>query len=456
VGRSRSREYLFLGSGSHTTSEWRFLRADEPTGEWRMIAPRRHEHEYDPDHHGAFLYMRTNDQGRNFRLVRAPLEDPSPARWEEVVPHRPDTMLEGTEFFRRHLVLLDRKDGLERLEVRDLQSGAAHVITFPEPAYEVFPTGNREFDSTVLRFSYQSLVTPSSLFDYDMDARTRTLLKQQPVLGGYDAAQYASERLMIPAADGVEIPVSLVYRRDVARDGRAPMHLYGYGAYGYPLPVSFSSTRLSLLDRGIVLALAHVRGGGEMGKRWHDDGRMMRKMNSFTDFIAVAEGLIAQRYTSPDRLVIEGGSAGGLLMGAVTNLRPDLWKAVVMKVPFLDVINTMLDASLPLTAGEWEEWGDPRRPEHYEYMRRYSPYDNLEGKAYPAMLVKTSLNDSQVMYWEPAKYVARLRTLKTDDNPLLLETNMAAGHQGASGRYDYLREVAFDYAFILSQLGITD
>ena len=455
VGRTRSREYILMGSASHTTTEWRFLHAARPTDAFRLVAAREHEHEYDVDHHGGSFYIRTNDRGRNFRLVKTPIESPGRESWVELVPHRPDTMLEGLEVFRHHYVLIDRAQGLEQLRVTEIATGATHLVTFPEPAYSVFTVGNREFDTTLLRFSYQSLVTPSSTYDYDMATRERTLLKQQPVLGGYDPARYRSERLMARATDGTLVPMSVVYRRGLARDGSHPAYLYAYGSYGYPLPVTFSSNRLSLLDRGFVLALAHIRGGGEMGKPWHDDGRMKNKLNTFTDFISCAEHLAAQRYTSPDRLVIEGGSAGGLLMGAVVNMRPDLFKVVVSKVPFVDVINTMSDASLPLTAGEWEEWGNPADPADYATIRRYDPYMNLSAQRYPAMLVRTAFNDSQVMYWEPAKYVAKLRTLKQDDNVLILKTNMAAGHGGASGRYDFLREVAFDYAFILSQLGIT-
>ena len=455
VGRTRSRAYVLLGSGSHTTTEWWFLPAEAPDGAFRMVAPREHEHEYDVDHHGDSFYIRTNDQGRNFRLVKAGVASPGRESWVEVVPHRPGTMLEGIEIFRDHYVLLDRTQGLEELRVTEFASGATHLVTFPEPAYSVFTVGNREFDTTLLRFSYQSLVTPSSTYDYDLATRERTLLKQQPVLGGYDPLLYESKRSMATASDGTLVPLSIVSRRGLDRDGRNPAYLYAYGSYGYPLPVTFSSNRLSLLDRGFVIALAHIRGGGEMGKPWHDAGRMKKKMNTFTDFIASAEHLIAEGFTSADRLVIEGGSAGGLLMGAVVNMRPDLFEAVVSKVPFVDVINTMSDASLPLTAGEWEEWGNPADPGDYAAIRRYDPYLNLAAQRYPAMLVKTAFNDSQVMYWEPAKYVAKLRALKKDDNVLILKTNMAAGHGGASGRYDFLREVAFDYAFILSQLGIT-
>jgi oligopeptidase B len=454
VGRTRSKGFLLMGSASHTTTEVRYLRADDPAGEWRLLAPRRHEHEYDVDHHGDRFYIRTNDRGRNFRLVSTPIAQPEPEHWEEVVPHRPDVMLEGAEFFRRHYVLLEREQGLQSLRVTDLGSGESHRIEFPEPAYSAFPSANPEFDTTLFRYSYQSLVTPSSVFDYDMDRRVSTLLKEQPVLGGYDRTAYVSERLQATASDGTPVPISIVYRKGLPRDGSAPLFLYGYGSYGYPLPVGFSSNRLSLLDRGMAVAIAHVRGGGEMGKAWHDDGRMMKKRNTFTDFIAVAEHLVAQGYTSPDRLAAEGGSAGGLLMGAVANLRPDLFRLIVSKVPFVDVLNSMLDETLPLTVGEYEEWGNPNLKDAYDYMKTYCPYTNLKAQDYPSMLVKTSFHDSQVMYWEPAKYVARLRTLKTNDEPLLLKTNMAAGHGGASGRYDYLREVAFDYAYVLTQLGL--
>jgi oligopeptidase B len=454
VARTRSQGFLLLGSASHTTTEVRYLSAGEPFGEWRTLAPRRHEHEYDVDHHGGRFYIRTNDRGRNFRLVFAPVEDPGPERWQEMVPHREDVMLEGAEFFRDHSVLLEREGGLPTMRVSNLGRGDSHRIEFPEPAYSAFPGANPEFDTTVFRYTYQSLVTPSSVFDYDMEARTSTLLKEQPVLGGYDRTQYVSERLQATAPDGTKVPVSIVYRKGRPRDGKAPLFLQGYGSYGYPMPVGFSSNRLTLLDRGVAVALAHVRGGGEMGKAWHDDGRMMKKMNTFTDFIAAAEHLIREGYTSADGLAVEGGSAGGLLMGAVANMRPGLFRVVVSKVPFVDVLNSMLDADLPLTVGEYEEWGNPNEKAAYDYIKAYCPYTNLAARSYPTMLVKTSFHDSQVMYWEPAKYVARLRTLKTDANPLLLKTNMAAGHGGASGRYDYLREIAFDYAFLLTQLGL--
>jgi oligopeptidase B len=454
VGRTRSEAYLILGMGSLTTSEVRFLPAGEPTGEWRQVAPRIAEHEYDVEHHGESFYIRTNDTGRNFRLVKAPVATPGREHWQEVLPHRNDVMLEGTDFFKDFSVLYEREGGLPHGRVTDLRTGEWHRITFPEPAYSAFPGQNPEFDTKVFRYNYQSLVTPNSVFDYDMEKRTSRLLKQQEVPGGYDPAQYTSERFFATAKDGVKVPVSLVYKKGFKRDGRAPLYLVAYGSYGFPYPVTFSSNRLALLDRGFVVAIGHIRGGGDMGKPWHDDGRMLKKMNTFTDFIAVTEHLHKEKWSSPDRTVITGGSAGGLLMGAVMNLRPDLFEVVVSQVPFVDVINTMLDETLPLTVGEFEEWGNPKIKEQYEYMKQYCPYTNLARKDYPTLLVKTSFNDSQVMYWEPAKYVAKLRTLKTDKNPLVLKTNLEAGHGGASGRYDALHETAFDYAFVLSQLGL--
>ena len=454
VARTRSLAYLFLYSASHTTTEVRYLRAEDPGGVWTVVAPREREHEYEVDHGGDVFYVRTNGGGRrNFRLVTAPVADPRPERWTELVPHRETVMLEGVDVFTDHYVLQEREDGLVRLRVTALPSHVSHHVAFPEPAYEVEPEGNAEFRTRVYRFRYQSFVTPPSVFDYDTLTRELRLLKRTEVLGGYDPTRYRSERLHATAADGTRIPISLVCAKDAPRDGTSPMVLTGYGAYGMPYPVTFSSNRLSLLERGVAVAVAHVRGGGELGKRWHDDGRLLRKRNTFTDFIACAELLVRQGSTAHDRLVIEGGSAGGLLLGAVLNMRPDLCTAAVLRVPFVDVINTMLDPSLPLTVGEFEEWGNPKLPEHYAYMKTYCPYTNLAARRYPAILVRTSLNDSQVMYWEPAKWVAKLRPLKLDDRPLLLKVNLEAGHGGASGRYDALRELGFDYAFILGQLG---
>ena len=454
VSRSRSRAFLFLECASHTATEFRFLPADAPDGEWRLVAARGPEHEYEVDHHGDQLYIRSNRTGRNFALFSAPLVDPRAENWTEVIPHRAEVMLAGMDFFQDHLVIFEREAGLPRLRVTDLRTGAWHRIEFPEPAYSAGPGENFEFETQVFRYTYESLVTPRSVFDYNLVTRERTLRKRTEVLGGYDPAQYVTERLAARAADGTQIPISIVYRRGRPGGGSRPLLLAGYGSYGYALPVSFTSNRVSLLDRGFAVALAHIRGGGEMGKPWHDQGRMLQKRNTFTDFIAVADLLVEQGYTSHEEMAIHGGSAGGLLVGAVLNLRPDLCRAALMHVPFVDVINSMLDSTLPLTVGEFEEWGNPKDPEQYAYMRSYCPYTNLAPRAYPAMLIRTSLNDSQVMYWEPAKYTARLRTLNRGGGPLLLKVNLAAGHGGASGRYDYLREVAFDYAFLLQVFGM--
>ncbi len=452
IDESRSRAFLFLTSHSATTAEVRYLAAGRPETAFALVAPRRAEHEYYVDHREDLFYIVTNDRGRNFRLVTAPVTTPGEANWTERIAHRDDVMLEGVDLFARHYVLHERAGGFPRLRIGSFATGAVHPVEVPETVCAVHGGANLEFDTDRYRFVYESLVTPDSVFEYDMQQRTRRLLKQRPVLGGYDPGQYASELVYAEADDGTSVPVSMVYRRDRRQPGPQPALLTGYGAYGFPHDVHFSSARLSLLDRGVIVAVAHVRGGGEMGKRWHDEGRMLNKRNTFTDFVAAAEHLIGAGYTAPAQLVIEGGSAGGLLVGAVANLRPDLFKAVVADVPFVDVVNTMLDASLPLTTGEYEEWGNPEEPEYYRYMLSYSPYDNIAARDYPAMLVQTSLNDSQVMYWEPAKYVARLRATKTDANPVLLKINMEAGHGGASGRYDFLREIAFTYAFILWQL----
>jgi len=454
ISMCRSEQWLFLTSHSATTSEVRCIRSNEPDAAPRLIAPRRQDHEYYLDHGHGMFYIVTNDRGRNFRMVTAPEANPGEDHWEERIPHQEGVMLEGVEVFARHLVVHERAGGFPRLRVVRLSDGQSHEVAMPEPVYSVGGGANAEFDTDVYRFQYDSYVTPDSEFDYQLDTRDRKLLKQREVRG-YDPSKYRSELVHAEAPDGTRIPVSLVYRNDARAQRPQPMLLYGYGSYGLPLDVNFSSTRLSLLDRGVIFATAHVRGGGEMGKRWHDQGRMMDKKNTFTDFIACAEHVVNKGYTVPQKLVIEGGSAGGLLMGAVTNLRPDLFRAVVSEVPFVDVVNTMLDDTLPLTTGEYEEWGNPNSREHFDYMLSYSPYDNLAPGDYPAMLVETSLNDSQVMYWEPAKYVAKLRTLKTDaHNPLLLRINMEAGHGGASGRYDFLKEIAFTYAFILGALNI--
>ena len=453
VGRTRSGQWLEMYVGSHTTSEAHVLEASNPSGRFRLVAPRIAGQEYYLDHRGDRFWIVTNDRGRNFRLVTAPVDDPRRENWTEEIGHRDDVLLTGVDMFRDFHVVQERRNGLNELHVVDAVTGARRSIPFPEPVYSAFGSTNREWDATAYRYSYQSMVTPSSVLEYDVGTGESRVLKETEVLGGYDRTQYASERVWARARDGTRVPVSLVYRRGTPRDGSAPMLLYAYGSYGSSSSPGFSSNRLSLLDRGFVYALAHIRGGGEMGTPWHDDGKMMKKMNTFTDFIDVAEHLIAERWTSADRLVIEGGSAGGLLMGAVTNMRPDLFRAVVSHVPFVDVVNTMLDTSLPLTVGEFEEWGNPAKKAEYEYIRQYDPYTNLAPRRYPMILVKTSFNDSQVMYWEPAKYVAKLRAVKQDSNPLLLVTNMGAGHGGASGRYDRLKEIALDYAFMLAAVG---
>ena len=456
VARTRSGSYIVLTSSSFTTSEIWYLAASRPTDSLSLLRRRREGHEYYLDHRGESFYLRTNDQGKNFRLVVMPVGVMELEEWPEstveMIPHRVGTMLTEIDCFASHLLALEREDGLSRMRVLDPASGEWHSIEFPEPVYVAGPHVNLEFESTAYRFSYESLVTPRSVFEYDLATRERQLLKQQPVLGGFDPECYQSERLFATAGDGTRIPVSIIYRRELERDGQRPLVLEGYGSYGISNDVDFSSNRLSLLDRGVIYAVAHIRGGGEMGKDWHDQGKMMRKINSFSDFICCAEHLIEKGYTSPDRLIITGGSAGGLLMGAVSNMRPELFRAVVSYVPFVDVINTMLDASLPLTVGEYLEWGNPNEKPAYDYMRSYSPYENIAEREYPAMLVRASLHDSQVMYWEPAKYVARLRSVKTDQNPLLFRIKLEpGGHGGASGRYDRLRDLAYDYAFILEQ-----
>ncbi len=457
VERARSRGYLFLTAASHTTSEVRYVPADKPTEPWRVILPREAGHEYYVDHHGDRFFIRTNEKGsRNFKLVSAPAAAPARENWKEVIAHRPGVMLGGVEFFKDFYVVSERGNATPVLRVFDLKSNKATDIAVPEPVYNISMSTNREFDTNKIRYNYQSFITPSSTYDYDVKTGKSELLKQQPVLGGYDPTLYKSERVYATAADGTRVPISLVYKKELKLDGSRPLLLQAYGSYGIPTNVQFNSNRLSLLDRGVVIASAHIRGGGDLGKEWHDAGKMMSKKNTFTDFIAAGEHLVKAGYTSKERLVITGGSAGGLLMGAVVNLRPDLFKAVVAYVPFVDVINTELDETLPLTAAEWEEWGNPvKSKENFQYMLSYSPYDNVAAKDYPAMLVKTSLNDSQVLFHEPTKWVAKLRTMKTDKNPLLLKVNMGAGHGGASGRYDALRETAFDYAFILTQMGIT-
>jgi oligopeptidase B len=457
AGKTRSKAYIFLYVASHTTSEARFIPADQPLAEWKVLEPRKQDVEYYPDHNGDFFYIRVNDTGRNFRLVKAPVNDAGKKNWQEVIPQRSGVMLEGTDYFKNYYVLYERENGLPQIRVADTRGGEARRIEFPEPAYDNYPYLNREYDTTKFRYGYQSFITPASVFEYDMASGISTLLKQKEVPGGYDRTKYAVEQVYATAPDGVKIPISVVHLKSTKMDGKGPIYLTGYGSYGVSNDIDFDSTLFSMVDRDVVCAVAHIRGGGEMGKAWHDDGRMMHKKNSFTDFIASAEYLVARGYGSKDRLVIEGRSAGGLLMGAVLNMRPDLFHAALVGVPFVDVMNTMLDETLPLTVGEFEEWGNPKEKPAFDYMLAYSPYDNIQPKTYPNMLVRTSFNDSQVMYWEPAKYVAKMRAIRTDHNSLILKTNMdPAGHGGASGRYDRLREAAFDYAYFLTQMGIAN
>jgi len=456
AGRSRDKVIIFVGSESKTATEYRYLPAATPTAELKMISPREPDHEYDVDHRGDLFYIRTNKGAKNFRVVTAPVSDPAQQNWKELIAHRPEVKIEDINLFADHLVLSEWEKGLQQIEIHDFKTSKNHHIAFPEPVYSAALAQNREFASPVVRYNYQSLVTPSSVFDYDMNTGKATLLKETEVPGGFDKSNYKSERLFATASDGTKIPLSVVYRKGTKLDGSAPLLLYGYGSYGISIAPTFNSNRLSLVDRGVIYVIAHIRGGGELGEEWRQEGRMMKKMNTFNDFIASAEYLVKNKYTSSDRLVIQGGSAGGLLVGAVTNMRPDLFKAVVAQVPFVDVLNTMLDASLPLTTSEYIEWGNPNEKAAYDYIKQYSPYDNVGRKNYPSMLVKVSLNDSQVPYWEGSKLVARLRAMKTDNNPILLKVNMGAGHGGSSGRYDFLREVAFDYAYMLWQMGLAE
>ncbi|MBW4441718.1 MAG: S9 family peptidase [Plectolyngbya sp. WJT66-NPBG17] len=455
IDKTRSEAYLLLGLGSKITSEVHYLDANNPTGEFRPIRPRTTGIEYEVEHHTDSFYIVTNEAALNFKLMKAPVTKPSVENWETVIEHREDVFLMGVSAFVDHLVIYDREAGLPNIRVRKLSTHEEHTIAFPEPTYEVSESANPEFNTHTLRFGYTSLVTPGSIFDYDLDTQVRELKKQTPVLGGYDRTQYQSDRIQATAPDGSAVPLSLVYKVGVERTGQNPLLLTGYGSYGFSYPDSFSATRLALLDRGVVLAIAHIRGGSELGRKWYEDGKFLNKQNTFSDFIACAETLIAERWTSPEQLAISGGSAGGLLVGAVINQRPELFKAAIAQVPFVDVVTTILDTSLPLSATEWEEWGNPNDKAFYDYMKAYSPYDNVAAKNYPALLITAGLNDPRVAYWEPAKWTAKLRSLKTDSQVLLLKTNLGAGHGGASGRYERLKEIAFEYAFLLSQWGLS-
>jgi len=455
VDRTRDGKYLLMASSSHITSETRFLAANAPDGEWKVIEPRKDNVRYDVDEGNGVFYIKVNDTDPSYRLVTAPVATPGKANWTELIPARKETPIEDMDVFKSFYVVTERVKGLPVLRVISLDDKRSHTIDVPEPAYLLSAARNAEFDTGTYRYNYQSPITPASTFEYDVTKQTSKLLKQQEVPGGYDKSRYAVERVFVPATDGTGIPVTVVYRKDKFKRAENPLFVYGYGSYGITMPDTFSTSLLPLLDRGVVTTVTHIRGGGEMGEAWHDAGKMMTKRNTFTDFIDSTEGLLAKGYGKPGLVGIEGGSAGGLLMGAVTNMRPDLFKVVLCEVPFVDVMNTMLDASLPLTVSEYEEWGNPNQKAAFDYMLTYSPYDNVTKKAYPAILVQTSFDDSQVMYWEPSKYVAKLRALKTDQNPLVFFINMHGGHGGSSGRYDRIREQDRRYAFMLTQLGIT-
>ena len=456
VGRTKSREYIFIASFQTLSTEYRYVSADAPSAEFQVILPRSAGHEYSVEHYGDYFYFRTNHEAPNFRLVRAPVADPGFDGWEEVVAHRDSVLLEGFDIFRDHFVLEERESGLVRLRVIPWTGEGEHYIEFDDPAWMAFTTANLEFDTSVLRYGYTSMTTPFTTYDYDMVSRERTLLKRTEVVGDFDPADYESERLWAQARDGRKVPISLVHRRGFERGGSAPLLLHAYGSYGSSMDATFSSARLSLLDRGFVFAIAHVRGGEELGRWWYEEGKLLNKKNTFTDFIDSAVFLVREGYADPDRVFAMGGSAGGLLMGAVVNMRPDVWRGVVAAVPFVDVVTTMLDESIPLTTSEYDEWGDPNDPTYFEYMLSYSPYDNVERVDYPNLLVTTGLHDSQVQYWEPAKWVAKLRAMKTDSNRLYLHTNMEAGHGGASGRFKSHRETALKYAFLLDLAGIAE
>src|ERR1043166_230799 len=456
IFKTKSKKYLMLASAHTTSHEYRYLDAASPYGEFKIFLPREPEHEYHLDHYQDRFIIRTNHRAKNFRLMSTPIDRPEKEHWEEVIPHREDVFLGDFEIFRDRLVLEERLRGLTQIRVISWLGSEVYYLKFDEPAYRANVGTNLEFDSTVLRFEYTSMKTPLTIYDHDMVSGRRVLLKQEEVLGGFSSDNYVVERLYATASDGTEIPISLVYRRDTKKDGQNPLLLYGYGAYGVSIDAGFASPRLSLIDRGFVYAIAHVRGGQELGRRWYEEGKLLKKRNTFTDFIACAEYLIGQGYTNAEKLFAMGRSAGGLLMGSISNLRPDLFRGIVADVPFVDVVTTMLDLSIPLTTGEYDEWGNPEQKEYYDYMLWYSPYDNVEAKAYPNLLVTGGLHDSQVQYWEPAKWVAKLRETKTDQNRLLLKTNMEAGHGGASGRFRRHHETAFSYVFLLDLAGIPE
>lgn len=453
VTRCKSGKYIFIESGSTLSSEYRILDASKPMDAFKVFQPRQKDMLYSIDHQDNHFYVVTNWDAVNFRLMQCPQDKTERSNWKEVIPHRADVLLEGIDLFRDFLVLSERSNALTQLRVINTRTKEDHYLHFDEPAYVASTAANPEFDTKELRYTYTSMTTPVSTYDYNMETKQNELRKRQEVLGGYDPKNYVTERIFVTARDGVKVPVSIVYKKTFEKNGKMPLLLYGYGSYGHSIDPTFSSNRLSLLDRGFAYAIAHIRGGEEMGRQWYEDGKLFKKMNTFTDFIDCADYLVKAHYTDSTHLYAMGGSAGGLLMGAVVNLRPELWHGVIAAVPFVDVVTTMLDESIPLTTGEFDEWGNPKKKDYYDYMKSYSPYDNVTAKAYPNMLVTTGLHDSQVQYWEPAKWVAKLRELKTDKNLLFLHTNMEAGHGGASGRFKPLEEVAMQYAFLLGLEG---
>lgn len=454
VYRSKSKKYILINSTSTLSTEYRYLEANDPTGHFKIFNPRERDHEYSIEHFEDKFYIVTNWDAKNFRLMETPIDHTDKKYWREVISHRDDVLLEDIEVFKNYLAIGERKNGLRQIRIIDQTNGTEHYLDFGEPAYTAYASINPEFDTELLRYGYTSLTTPNSTYDYNMRTREKTLLKQEEVLGGFNPKNYKTERLYATAKDSVKIPISLVYRVGLVKDGNNPLLLYGYGSYGASTDASFSSVRLSLLDRGFVYAIAHIRGGQEMGRQWYEDGKLLKKRNTFTDFIACAEYLIAEKFTNPEKLFAMGGSAGGLLIGAVVNMRPDLFKGAIAAVPWVDVVTTMLDESIPLTTNEFDEWGNPKQKEFYDYMLSYSPYDNVVAQNYPNMFVTTGLHDSQVQYWEPAKWVAKLRELKTDNNILVLHTDMKAGHGGKAGRFERHRLTAMEYAFMLDLLGI--
>jgi oligopeptidase B len=456
IYKTKSDQFLIIASHQTLSTEMRYLDANNPTGEFNIFQEREKDHEYSISHYQDRFYIVTNWNAKNFRLMETDVNHTEKSNWKEVIPHRSEVLLNNIDIFKDYLVLSERKDGLRQIRIMSQTDDRDYYIDFEDKAYVAYPTSNLEFDTEVLRFSYSSLTTPGSVYDYNMKTGERELLKREEVLGEFDPDDYQSERFMVTARDGAKVPVSLVYRKGMAMDGNNPLLLYGYGSYGASMDPSFSSVRLSLLDRGFIYAIAHIRGGSEMGRDWYEDGKLLKKKNTFTDFIDCADYLIQEGYTNSDRLFAIGGSAGGLLMGAVLNMRPDLWKGVIAAVPWVDVVTTMLDESIPLTTSEFDEWGNPKDKTYYEYMLSYSPYDNVTEQDYPAILATTGLHDSQVQYFEPTKWVAKLRDLKTDDNLLILDVDMESGHGGASGRFKRFKRTALEYAFMLDLLGISE